>query len=576
MRKRAHAVSAAMAATLAAAGAWAAPGVPAGAVADARHAARVELGRRLFFDPVVSRTGRKSCASCHDPEHGFTDLAHPSQDEFGPMARRAMPVTDLPNGPMHADGEFRDVRDLLAARLVPFDQLDHDRRVAALHTFGLQIDPYGNLEGGRPGLVPVAQRVAADGFYASSFVAAFDDPTPTIDRVMDAVEAYVGSLRTGASPFDRYLAGEDAALAAPARRGLALYVGKANCGTCHLIAAVDGRPPLRDGKFHDTGISWRTAKAKGLLDPAKDGDLGRAAHERRGDDRRRDAMEFKTPSLRDVARRGPFMHDGSLATLADVVAYYDKGGARHPGLDAALHPLALSEDEKDDLLAFLLALSAPERAGLAAPTAAFGRATTVRLVDPDGKPIAEAAVGVEPAGDRFDGDAPRPTLILLRSDATGRVTFPFPRCTHVEIRVEGHGVAGGRLLPDVAGDAELVAVPENAVAIRVLCDGTDLPDQIRAVPTATVDARTRPVAPQEGDALVFVRSLKISASEAVYVARPSFDKHVSVRRTLIPKGAGGAAMIVQADVDLSPGGFTSIDMRPPRPATSLTGPSTAH
>src|SRR5262245_15556248 len=139
----------------AAAGTWAfagGEGVPRIAPVPAEmRAARVELGRRLFFDPAVSRTGRVSCAQCHDPDQGFTDKAHPSQDEFGPMTRRSMPVTDLPAGPMHSDGEFKDVRALLAARLLPFEDLEEERRDAAVRSFGLHLDPYGNPDGPKPG-----------------------------------------------------------------------------------------------------------------------------------------------------------------------------------------------------------------------------------------------------------------------------------------------------------------------------------------------------------------------------------------------------------------------------------------
>jgi cytochrome c peroxidase len=521
-------------------------------------AARVELGRRLFFDPAVSRTGRVSCAQCHDPEHGFTDKAHPSQDEFGPMSRRAMPLLDLPHGPMHSDGEFADVRELLEARLLPFDDLAGTRRIETLSRFGVHFDAYGNPDGAKPGVVPVAQRVAADGFYASSFSAAFGESVPTIDGVMDALDAYLSSLRAAPNGLDRFLAGEDGALAPSARRGLALFSGKARCSTCHLVEAADGRAPLRDGLFHDTGIAWRSARAKGSDDPARDADQGLGAHGRRVAERRRDGMKFKTPSLREAARRGPFMHDGSLATLADVIAYYDAGGAHHPGLDPVLRPLALTEDEKTDLLSFLFALSGPERAGLA-PAPVRGT-TTVRFVEPDGTPIAGAAVGIEPAGDRFRGAAAEPAA--LRTDARGRVTFEFPNCTHVRLRVGNHGVAGARVLPDFVDNAELVAVPQDCVALRVLTDGTGLPDQVRATPAQTVDSLTRPVAKAEGDPLFFKLVRALSKSEGIYVTRIGNDAPGSVRRTLLPRGGDGAVTVVQADLDLTGGGLTYVDLRP--------------
>lgn len=552
----------------AAAGTWAFAG-GAGDVTpapDDQRAARVELGRRLFFDPIVSRTGRFSCAQCHDPGHGFTDMSQPSLDEFGPMARRSMPLTDLPQGPMHSDGEFKDVRDLLGARLLPFDDLDNERRLATLSRFGIHFDAYGNPDGVPPALVPVAQRVTQDGLYARAFTAAYGNSVPTIDRVMESIDAYVASLRTQPNAFDRFIAGEEDALTPSARRGLALFTGKASCATCHLVEPVDGRAPLRDGKFHDTGVSWRTALAQGSDDPARDGDQGRAAHERRGAEKQRDRMRFKTPSLRDVGKRGPFMHDGSLATLADVIAMYDKGGTRHPGLDPAIRRLDLTPDEKDDLLSFLFALSGPDRAGIAAPPVRGGRTTTVRLVEPDGRPIAGAAVGVEPEGDRFSGEAA--TTALLRTDARGRITFAFPNCTHVRLRVEGHGVANGRLLPDVSGDVDLIAVPQDSAALRVLSDGEGLPRQIRAVPMLKVDAVGRPAEPREGDSLVFTLARALSADEGVYVARLDKDVRGSTRRTLVPRGGNGSVTAAQADVDVTGGAMTYVDLRPPLTAKS--------
>jgi cytochrome c peroxidase len=542
-------------------------------VTPAALAARAELGRRLFFDPAVSRTGRVSCSQCHDPEHGFSDRSHPSQDEFGPMSRRSMPVTDLPGGPMHSDGEFKDVRALLEARLLPFEDLALDRREAALSTFGVHINSYGNPDGPTPGLVPVASRVAEDGHYARAFAAAFGTTDPSIDRVMDALQAYMATLRTQPNALDRFVAGDDAALAPAARRGLALFTGKARCSTCHVVEPTDGRAPLRDGRFHDTGIAWRTARAQGSDDPARDADEGRAAHGRRAAERRRDKMRFKTPSLRDVARRAPFMHDGSLATLADVIEFYDAGGARHFGLDASIRPLGLTSEEKDELLSFLFALSGRERAGLAPAPAR--RTTTVRLVQPDGTPIVNAAVGVEPAGERFAGASS--ATAALRTDRRGRVTFTFPNCTHVRLRVEGHGIAGARLLPDVAGDAELVAVPQDVVALRVLSGPDDLPDQIRATPASTVDELGRPALKRDGEPIAFRLVRALSKSEGLYVARVGAETRGSARRTLVPRGDGGAAFIVQSDLDFVGGGLTFVDMRPPRavvearPASSSTG-----
>jgi cytochrome c peroxidase len=311
----------------------------------------VELGRRLFFDPATSRTGRVSCAACHDPEHGFTDRAHPSRDETRVMRRRAMPVTDVPLVRLHSDGEFADVQALIRARLHDFDDFDirHD---ASLDAFGFAT--YGNSVTPPPALARVADRVGRGGWYEDSLRAAFGDPEATLDRVVLALEAYTYSIKTGENAFDRWLGGDDAALGPGALRGLALFEGKAQCASCHVTKPAGGRAPRTDGAFHDVGISFRTAR---LTDEAPDRGLG--AHAAKSADRRRDHMRFRTPSLRDVAKRGPYMHDGSMRTLADVLDYFDAGGARHRGLADGVRRLALADTEKDDLVAFLLALSAP-------------------------------------------------------------------------------------------------------------------------------------------------------------------------------------------------------------------------
>jgi len=539
---------------------WSEP-VDKPAAADPRASAKVELGRRLFFDSAVSRTGRASCASCHDPDHGFTDVAHPSADETGPSRRRSMTVADLPADlPLHSDGEFRDLRALIKARLRPFDDLDVDHD-ATLRSFGFETSAYSNTVAPPPALARVTDRVDLGAFYGEAFSAAFGDGATTLDRVMDALEAYTYSIRTERSAVDRYLAGNRGALTDSPRRGLELFQGKAGCATCHPTTLDGGRATLHDGKFHDVGVSWRTAKLAGMNDPA-DGDAGHGARGKNTAERRRDHMTFRTPSLRDVAKRGPFMHDGSVRTLIDVIEFFDKGGARHPGLDAAVKPLGLNDGEREDLLAFLMALSAPERAGLSSPPAGLGRATTVRLVTPDGAPLAGAILTVEPAGDRFRGVPVAPGARPVPTDEKGRATFAFPPTTHVKLRVDGYVVEGGRLLPDFARDVELTAVPNDMLALRIL-GGGDSGSQVRAQPTAVADALGRPSKPSEGDSIVFTLARRISDHEGFYVARAPKTPG-SARRTLVPRCTSMHMIFSQADVDVSPGGLTFLEMRPMR------------
>jgi cytochrome c peroxidase len=145
-----------------------------------------------------------------------------------------------------------------------------------------------------------------------------------------ALASYVRSLLYGDSPYDRYIAGNREALTPEQRLGLEIFRGKGNCTACHV------GPNFSDESLHNTGVAWK-------------GD--RLADEGAGDGR------FKTPTLREIARTPPYMHDGSIATLEQVVEYYDRGGNRNPALDPEIRPLRLSSVEKQALLAFLAALS---------------------------------------------------------------------------------------------------------------------------------------------------------------------------------------------------------------------------
>jgi len=155
-------------------------------------------------------------------------------------------------------------------------------------------------------------------------------------EVTGALASYVRTIRSGDSRFDRYAAGNQRALSDLEKAGLAVFRGKARCTTCHA------GPNFTDETFHNTGIAWRD----GAL-----ADLGS------GDG------TFKVPTLREVARTAPYMHDGSLKTLEDVVDYYDRGGNENPNLDEDLRPLHLAAEEKSALVEFLRSLSGHVREG---------------------------------------------------------------------------------------------------------------------------------------------------------------------------------------------------------------------
>ena len=149
-------------------------------------------------------------------------------------------------------------------------------------------------------------------------------------EISRALATFVRSILSGDSPFDRFIGGDRAALSPDEQAGLRLFRGKANCVACHV------GPNFTDERLHNTGVAWRDGS---FADPG-------AGH---GD--------FKTPTLREIARTAPYMHDGSLATLEDIIGYYDRGGNRNPQLDSELHPLHLSADEKHNLASFLRSLS---------------------------------------------------------------------------------------------------------------------------------------------------------------------------------------------------------------------------
>jgi cytochrome c peroxidase len=151
-------------------------------------------------------------------------------------------------------------------------------------------------------------------------------------EISRALSSFVRSILSGDSRFDRFIDGDRSALSPDEQAGLQLFRGKANCIACHV------GPNFTDESLHNTGIAWRDGQ---FADPG----AGRG--------------NFKTPTLRDVARTAPYMHDGSMATLEDVIEYYDRGGNRNPYLDAELHPLRLSPEEKRDLALLIRSLSAP-------------------------------------------------------------------------------------------------------------------------------------------------------------------------------------------------------------------------
>ncbi len=300
--------------------------LPLGLQADAAYipednplsAAKIALGKLLYFDPRLSLDQTVSCASCHNPYHGFTDPAPTSKGVGGKLGGRSSPT----------------VINRLFSKEQFWDGRAEDLEAQAL---GPLVNP---VEMAMPSHDAVVKRVAGISGYRPLFAQAFGSEEITIKRIAQAIAAYERTVVSGGSPYDRYQAGDQSALSAAALRGLELFNGKANCKTCH--AGFN----FTDESYHNLGVGWdaekKTFKDWGRFEITQaEADKG----------------AFKTPTLRNVALTAPYMHDGSEATLREVLEFYNRGGNPNPWLSKEMRPLGLTEREMDDLLAFLHALT---------------------------------------------------------------------------------------------------------------------------------------------------------------------------------------------------------------------------
>jgi cytochrome c peroxidase len=278
---------------------------------------KIALGKQFFWDKRWSKSGTVACVSCHQPDHGWTDAQRFSTNFAGkPTPRRA---------PTLVNRLFSDRQLWTGLRATLEDQAKHD----------------GNVSDE----IVVAQ-LGAIGAYQQQHRSVFGRDLDA-DGVARAIAAYVRTIVSGNAPYDRFKAGDLSALSPAAQRGLALFEGKARCVRCH--AGFN----FTDEGYRNVGVGM------GRETP----DLGRFAVTRNEADK----GAFKTPTLRDVARRGPYMHDGSLATLADVVAFYDRGGMPNPWLSSDVRPLGLTAQEGSDLVEFMRALTGQIAADVSRP-----------------------------------------------------------------------------------------------------------------------------------------------------------------------------------------------------------------
>ena len=290
---------------------------------------RVRLGRWLFYDTDLSSDRTVSCATCHHPEFAFSERLAVANGIGGQQGRRKTPSLVNLGARTVLPGTERD----------PGPTFFWDGRATSLEAQVLMpiADP---KEMGMSHPAVIGRLSETDG-YQRYFDEAFGSPSITTERVAMALADFVRSRRSGNAPYDRWAYGRDAkALSPQAQRGSDIFFFKGNCATCH--AGFN----FSDGLFHNLGIGWNS-------ETGTFADVGRAAisHDTR------DTGAFKTPGLREVDKRAPYMHDGSLATLRDVVEFYNRGGNGKAGASARLRPLALSEEEKDALVVFLKALN---------------------------------------------------------------------------------------------------------------------------------------------------------------------------------------------------------------------------
>jgi cytochrome c peroxidase len=333
----------------------------------------VDLGRKLFMDRRLSRNGTMSCGMCHVPEQGFAvnELATAVGIEGQSLRRNTPTVLNVGyQSLLFHDGRATSLEEQVWGPLLAADEMGNLTREAAL------------------------ARVQALPEYRPLFAAAFPSAGVSAAGIAAALAAYERTLQSGNSRFDRfYFAGERARLSEAERHGLELFRGKGRCVACHTIGGAGAL--FTDQAFHNTGVGFAKARAamrslrvplapgvETQLDPAsmpgvfspEPPDLGRFEVTRE----ERDRYAYKTPSLRNVALTAPYMHDGSLATLEQVIDFYDRGGIDNPGRDPLLLPLGLTVEEKQALVAFLRALTGDNVDQLAAQARAAASTVNFR------------------------------------------------------------------------------------------------------------------------------------------------------------------------------------------------------
>ncbi len=271
----------------------------------------IELGKKLFFDPILSKDGMISCTSCHKPEHGFSDDKPVSLGVNGQKGDRNTPTV------------FNSAHLKL---------LFWDGRAQSLEEQA--IGPIENPKEMGEKLSNVLEKLNKDPIYVKEFKEAFGQAPISTSQLVRAISSFERTVISSDSDYDRYISGNKKALSESAIRGFELFNGKAMCAQCHK------GPDFTDGDFHNIGL------------PITD-DVGRAKISISS----KDTRKFKTPTLREAANTAPYFHSGQFETLEAVIAYYNAGGGQDTYKDPLKQPLNLNQQEQKDLVEFLKSLS---------------------------------------------------------------------------------------------------------------------------------------------------------------------------------------------------------------------------
>lgn len=315
---------------------------------------KIALGEKLFFDGRLSVDGTVACSTCHDPARAFTDGRPASVGIKGRVGERNAPtiLNALFNKTQFWDGRAKSLEDQAALPI---------------------INP---VEMGQPSVEAAAANVAAVPEYQQAFRSVFGRP-PNGPDLLRAIASYERSQVAFDSPFDHFIAGQTNAISDSAKRGWELFNTQARCNKCHALSDTKRDPTFfMDNDFHNIGIGTirhnvvaLAVKAQKLVNSQDAAAIDSAAIQTEMSvlgrflitKKQTDIASFKTPSLRNVLVTAPYFHDGSQQTLWDVMDHYNKGdGLHNPYLDEDIQPLALTERDIDDVVAFMASLTSPQ------------------------------------------------------------------------------------------------------------------------------------------------------------------------------------------------------------------------